>query len=336
MLRKDFRGEVWTNVHPSILEYVMEINSEPIEGGVGYDKYSLNAIKLMQDQFKDPIYALYTLNGTAANIIALKTMLNSYSSVICAKESHVNVYECGAIEYNVGTKMIVAESENGKLTVQSIEKAILENKKYKIIPKVITITEPTELGTVYTVEEMKSITDYAHKNGMYVYIDGARLSVACSYLDMSIGELIEKSDVDAFSFGGTKAGALFGEMVIFRRKEFSYALDYILKQSMQHLDKSKFLGAQIEYLLKTELWRENALKGIEMAKYLEMKLIEKGIKIEYPVESNMVFCYMTDEQLQNVTKEFDLHYWNVFDKSVRLCTTFDTKKEAIDDFIKLL
>lgn len=336
MKSRDFRGEVWTNVHPEIMNVMVRVNQEVVDGNNGHDFHSVHATELMQKNFSDPIYATYTISGTAANILAFKSMLDTWSTVICAEQTHINTYECGAFEYTLGNKILSVASDDGKLTPELIEKVLIGNKKYKYEPKVVVITQPTEFGTLYTVEELKALTKYVHEKNMYVYVDGARLANAVVALNTSLKEMIEEPDIDAFSFGGTKAGAMFGEMVVFRRKEFSGHLEYLQKQSMQHLDKSKFLGAQIEYLLESGLWLKNAKRSNEMAKYLESELLKKGVKTFYPVQANMVFAIMEKDVLERVTSRFDLHYWNEFDHSVRLATTYLTTKEKIDELVSLI
>ncbi|MBQ7652566.1 MAG: aminotransferase class I/II-fold pyridoxal phosphate-dependent enzyme [Victivallales bacterium] len=335
MASKAFRGEVWTNVNPQILEQMLKVNSEVVDGNTGKDAHSVHAVELMQSYFRDPIYATYTINGTAANVIALKAMLDRFSAVLCCEQTHINCYECGATEYTLGNKILSIESPDGKLTPELLDRLLKKNKKYKYCPKVIVITEPTEFGTVYTIPEIKAICDYAHSKEMYVYVDGARISNAVAALSSSLTEMLEGTDVDAFSFGGTKAGAMFGEMVVFRRKEFARHLDYIQKQSMQHLDKSKFLGVQIEYLLETGIWLENAVKSNMTAKRLADKLHAKGVELFYKVETNMVFCVIPPEVLDRITPVFDMHYWDEFTHVVRLAVTHLTSDEEIDSLVAL-
>lgn len=336
MASRDFRGEVWTNIHPKVLDAMVSINGDPVDGNTGADSHSVKATELVQKYFKDKIYTTFTINGSAANVIALKCMLDSWSTVLCAEQAHINNYECGALEYNLGNKILAEPTFDGKVTPAVVDKLLLKHKKYKYIPKVVAITQPTEFGTLYTVEELKTLCDHVHKLGMYVYIDGARIANALQALGVTLKEMIEDTGVDAFTVGGTKAGALFGEMVVLRREEFAKNLYYVQKQSLQHLDKSKFLGVQLEYLLESGLWIENAKISNEMAKYLAQKLTEKGIKIYYPVQTNMVFPVLTEEQLEKITKVFDLHYWDVFEKSVRIATTYNTTKEKIDQLVALI
>ena len=336
MLSKDFRGEIWTNVDTRVLAAIAEANQTVIDGCVGNDSYSLRAIDMVQQYFRDPIYAIYTINGTGANILAMKAMLDRYSSIICAKETHINVYEAGAFEYTLGNKILVADSDDGKLTVDAIEALLTNTKKYKYVPKVIAITQPTELGTLYTPDELKALCDFAHARDMYVYIDGARIGSALAMLDIDLTAMIEYADVDAFTIGGTKSGAMFGEMVVFRRAEFARHLPYLQKQSFQHFDKSKFIGAQFVCLLENGLWLENAKKANDWAKRLEQKFLEKGIRSFYPVQSNMVFAPITEEQIERLGTVFDLHYWNEETKIVRFATTANTTEESIQRLIDLL
>ena len=333
---KSFRGEVWTNAHPEIMAELLRINSDVVDGKVGNDTYTKKATALMQEYFKDEIRVVYAINGTAANILALKSMLDRWSTVICETETHINTHESGALESMLGNKILAIKGQAGKLTPTLIDEYLYKTKKYKYLPKVIVITQPTELGVLYTNEEIKDICDFAHARNMYVYVDGARISNALVALDTNITEMIEKTGVDAFSFGGTKAGAMFGEMVVFRRKEHFVALDYLQKQALQHIDKSKFLGAQMQYLLEKELWIKTAQHANETAKYLESKMLEKGVKTFYPVQTNMVFCVLSKEQLSKINKVFDLSYWEEENNVVRVATTFATDKREIDELVSLL
>ncbi len=189
---------------------------------------------------------------------------------------------------------------------------------------------------LYTTEELKALCDYVHSQDMYVYIDGARIGNAITALDTNLAEMIEYADVDAFSLGGTKAGAMFGEMVIFRRKEFAKHLAYIQKQSLQHFDKSKFIGAQFVCLPENGIWLENARKGNDAARLLEKKLLEKGISSYYPVQTNMVFAPITPEQLERLNTVYDFHYWDEELQFVRFATTANTTLAEIDRLVSLL
>ena len=336
-MRSDFRGEVWINIHPDLLDTIVRINEDPVDGGYGDEKYARRATELMQQNFREPIYTTFAVNGTAANVMAMKAMLDRWSAIVCATQTHINVYEAGALEFNLGNKILSVAGENGKLTPARIEKLFAQTKNYKYNPKVVVLTQPTEYGTVYTIEELKALCDFAHGKGMYVYVDGARLANALVALDTDIGHMIGETGVDAFSFGGTKAGALFGEMIVFRRAEFNNNLKYSQKQSLQHLAKSKFLSAPIARILETELWKTNARIANAAANRLADKLAEKGIRFAYPVQTNMVFAVIEPERFAKITEEYALHYWeDEADRVVRLATTFQTTDEQIDRFVGMI
>lgn len=336
MKSKVFRGEVWTNTHPDIIQEIVRINEIDVDGKVGHDSFTKSATEIMQKNFRDEVQVVYTSNGTAANILALKSMMSRWGTILCEAHTHINTYECGAFESMLGNKILSVEGKMGKLSPEVLNDYLISIKNYKYIPQVIVITQPTEFGVLYTNDEIKAICDFAHERNMYVYIDGARISNALVALDTSLTEMIEDNDVDAFSFGGTKAGAMFGEMVVFRRKEHFTALEYLQKQALQHLDKSKFLGVQMEYLLKTELWKITAEHANSMAKYLEKGLLEKGIKIHYPVDTNAVFCIFNENQKKAVNEKYDVSYWDEEIHLVRMITTFATNQDDIDELLSLL
>ena len=336
MKLQDFHGEVWINAHEDVVSAMIKANNEVIDGGYGTDSYSKMTTELMQKYFDEPIYTTFAINGTAANVMALKAMLQRYDSIICAEQTHINTYEAGAFEYNLGNKILTAKTTDGKLSPKIIDDLLLATKKYKYNPKVITIAQPTEFGTLYTIDELKELCDYAHAKNMYVYLDGARIGNAVVELNTDLKQMIEYTDIDAFSFGGTKAGAMFGEMIIFRRKEFDNNLKYSQKQSLQHMSKSKFLSAQIYTILKNELWLDLAKKSNKMAKFLANKLVEKGYKIYYPCQTNMVFVVICPEKLSVLEKTYDMHYWDEFEHVLRLATTYQTTEKQIEDLLKML
>lgn len=336
MKLQTFHGEVWINAYEEIVNAVVEANQSPIDGGYGNDSSSLRATELMQAQFSTPIYTTFAINGTAANIMALKMILDRTAAIICAEQTHIHTYEAGAFEYNLGNKIITAKTSDGKLTPKIIEDLLLATKKYKYRPKLITMAQPTEYGTVYTNDEIKAICDFAHERGMYVYVDGARIGNAVAALGTTLHDMIEVPDVDAFSFGGTKAGAMFGEMVVFRRAEFAEGLSYAQKQSLQHMSKSKFLSVQIATILEKELWLEVGRKSNAMAKKLEEKISALGYQVYYKVETNMVFCVIPPEKLANLTDKYDMHYWDEFEHVVRLALTHQNTEEDIDRLIACL
>ena len=336
MKLQTFHGEVWINACDEIVDAVIEANKSPIDGGYGNDSASARATALMQAQLSTPIFTTFAINGTAANVMALKMMLGRCDAILCAEQTHVHTYEAGAFEYNLGNKIITAKTEDGKLTPKILEDLLLATKKYKYRPRVITMAQPTEFGTVYTPDEIRAICDFAHERGMYVYVDGARIGNAVAALGTTLHEMLEIPDVDAFSFGGTKAGAMFGEMIVFRRHEFAEGISYAQKQSLQHMSKSKFLSVQMETILEKKLWLTLAQKSNALAKKLEEKLCARGYQIYYKVESNMVFCVIPPADFAKLTDKYDMHYWDEFAHVVRLALTHQNTEADIDELIACL
>ena len=333
---KTFCGEVWTNIHPVLLEAMVEANRQPVDGKVGNDSASRQTLNWMQSFFRDPVFTVSTFNGTAANILALKSMLKPWGCVLSAECTHVNTHECGATEYQLGNKILSISSEDGKLSPERIETYLKTVQNYKYIPQVLVITQPTELGVLYSTEELRALCEFAHSKQIAVYLDGARIAHALSALNTDLQTMIADTGIDAFSFGGTKAGMMFGELVVFLRPEFAEHLDYSQKQSLQHMDKSKFLGVQFETLFRTELWKETASHSNQMAKLLEEKLAERGIFSAFPVDTNMVFCCLSEEQYQKITAVHDLHYWDESIRLVRFAATHETTPEMIQELVALL
>ena len=336
MAKKDFRGEVWNNIDPAVLSEIVKINSEAVDGKVGNDSYTARATEYLQSFFEEKISVLYTINGTAANIVALKAMLAPYGSVVCAEQTHIDTHECGALEYNTGAKIITAPSSDAKLTPESIQKALDARAGQQLHPQVVVITQPTELGTLYTLDEISKLADYAHGHGMKLFIDGARIGSALASLGVTLKEMIADTGVDVFTVGGTKAGAMFGEAVVFVHGEDLIEGDYILKQSMQHLDKSKFLGAQMLCLFEGNRWIKNFANANKMAKLIAQELTQRGIELYLPVESNMVFCILDEKTLEKMNSEFSLTYWYADRKVVRITATFSTTEEDVKKLISTI
>lgn len=329
MLNRSFRGEVWNNVDSQVLEELVRINDEQVDGKVGQDKYTAKATEYLQSFFDTEISVLYTINGTAANIIALKALLDRAGSVICAEQAHINTYECGALEYNLGNKILTIPTDNAKITTEMIDRLLFEHKSHQYCPQVIAITQPTELGAVYTIDELKVLVEYAHSKGMKLFVDGARLGSALAHLNCTLREMMEETGVDVFTVGGTKAGAMFGEAVVFTNKSAHFAGDYILKQSLQHFDKSKFLGSQMLTLFQNNRWIKNFEHANKMAKLLEEQLGRKGINPYFPVESNVMFCKIEESILERMRTVYDIRYWFEDKKVVRITTTFSTTEEDV-------
>lgn len=331
-----FCGEVWTNVHPEIMQAMMQANTEEVDGKVGHDGYSVRAVQRMQAEFNKPVSVMYAYNGTAANILGLKAMLRPWDTIIASECTHINTHECGATEYQLGNKILTVPGPDGKVTVAALEAGLAKYRDFDFEPRVLVLTQPTEYGVLYTNEEIRTLCDFAHGKNMKVFVDGARIGHALAALDTNLQAMIGDTGVDAFSYGGTKAGLMFGEMVVFLRDEYAEGMAYSQKQCLQHMDKSKFMGVQFDYLLGTGLWRRTAEHANAMAQKIGQALAARGLKAEFPVQTNMVFVRVTDEQMAAIRSEFDLGYWEEEAKLVRFAATHETTDAMIEKLAELL
>ena len=333
---KCFNGEVWTNVHPKIMQAIVDANGEAVDGKVGQDGASVRAAECIRREFDHPVEIVFSYNGTAANVLAMKSLLRPWDTVLAAECAHIHTHECGASEYMLGCKILPIPSRDGKVTPQQVAEALKDAARYQYKPALLALTQPTELGVLYTNEELKALCDTAHANGMQVFVDGARITHAMEAMNTTLREMIEAPGVDVLTWGGTKAGLMFGEMTVFLHPEQAGNLAYSQKQSLQHMDKSKFLGVQFECLLSTGLWRETAGHANRMAKQIEKALLQKGIEAVYPVDTNMVFARVSPAQLEKIRTIFDLNYWDASEQVVRFAATHETTQEMIDRLTALL
>lgn len=337
MNNKSFASDNNSGVHPEILKSIVQANSGDAIG-YGDDKYTKKAIKKFKEIFGKDTDVYFVFTGTAANIIGLKTITNSFNSIICAETAHINVDECGAPEIFTGCKLLTISTENGKIDVEKIKQHIHNiGFEHHSQPKVVSITNTTELGTLYSFDEIKKIADYVHANNMYLHMDGARISNAAASSKKNLKEITKDAGVDVLSFGGTKNGMMFGEAVLFFNKKLSEDTKYIRKQSSQLCSKMRFISAQFISFFENDLYLKNAIHSNNMAKILEEKL--KGIpeiKITQEVEANAVFAIIPQKYIQPLQEKYFFYMWDESKSEVRWMTSFDTQKEDIANFVAAL
>ena len=301
----------------------------------GYDEYTSRAVEKFKDHFGENIDVYFVYNGTAANILGLKAVADSFNSIICAETAHLNVHECAGPENFIGCKLITIPTRDGKLTVEGIKPYIGGfGDQHVAQPKVISITQPTELGTVYTP---RGIADFAHSHGLLLHMDGARLCNAAAYLDVGLKEVTGDVGVDILSFGGTKNGMMFGEAVVFFNKELSRNFVFIRKQGMQLASKMRFISAQFEAFLSNDLWLRNARHANSMARLLygDVKDIP-GVEVPYRVESNAVFAVIPKWSISKLQEEYFFYVFDERKPLVRWMCSFSTTEEDINGFVDTL
>ncbi len=334
---RSFASDNNSGVHPEILKAISEANYGHALA-YGDDSYTKEADKKFEEHFGKNIEAFFVFNGTAANVLGLKAIAHSYNSVICADCSHINTSECNAVEIFTGCKLLTVPSKDGKITVEQIKQHMhLIGEQHYAQPKVISITQATEMGRIYTKEEIKKLADFAHKHNMLLHMDGARLSNAAAALGVKLREITRDVGIDVLSFGGTKNGAMSGEAVIFFDKKLSKDFKYIRKQGMQLTSKMRYISAQFIALLSNDLWFKNALHANKMAKFLEseIKKIPK-LKITQKVETNGVFIIVPAKKVKKIQDKYFFYMWNEETSEARFMTSFDTTEEDIKNLVIVL
>lgn len=334
---RSFASDNNSGVHPLIMDAIIAANDNHAVG-YGDDPWTAKATEKLKDVFGEGASPFFVFNGTGANSVALQAVTRSFNSILCAETAHIYVDECGAPARITGCALIPISTPDGKLT-PALLKPHLHNFGvcHHSQPKAVYISEVSELGTVYTVEEVKAIADLLHRHQMYLHMDGARLANACAYLNCSMKELTVDAGVDILSFGGTKNGMMMGEAVISFRPEISENLLYFRKQSAQLASKLRYLSAQFVPYLENNLWLENARKANESAKKLADVLMRyPQIRFTQKVESNQLFFIIPEEPLKRLQEHYFFYMWNEEAHEARLVTSWDTTDEDIARIEKII
>jgi len=276
MNKRGFASDNNAGVHPEILRALEGVN-EGHTIAYGDDPYTATADKKIRQVFGDDVMPFFVFIGTAANVLGLDALTKPYHAIICAETSHIHQNECGAPERLTGCKLLSVATPDGKLTIEGIAKYMHGfGDEHHSQPRVISITQSTEMGTVYTVEEIREIADYAHSHNIYLHMDGARLSNAAAFLEVGFREITRDAGVDVLSFGGTKNGLMYGEVVIFFNTDFAGDFKFLRKQGMQLASKMRYIATQFERFLEDDFWLTNAAHANRMAQLLADEL--KDIK----------------------------------------------------------
>ncbi len=323
-----------SGVHPQIMNAIFRVNKNH-EAAYGTDSLSKELSSTIKEIFGNDWSWFHCFNGTAANVMCLKSLVQSHNSILCSRISHLNLDECGSPEFQIGAKLIPIKHNNGKICLLSAAKKIVRlGDQHYSQAKALSISQPTELGTCYSKKELENIKLFCKKNNLFLHIDGARFANASFSLNMSFKEIIK--NVDAISFGGTKNGLLGSELVLIK-KNFAQNFKFIRKQSMQLPSKTRFLAAQFIEFFKDDLYLKIAERSCLMAKYLKEQIqLKTNLKINYPVESNSVFINLKKNYIKELKKIMFFYIWDEHTFEVRLMTSFDTTKKEINTFVEKL
>ncbi len=334
---KHFASDNFASVHPLIFKAMTDANKGHVKA-YGDDPHTEAAIKKFHAHFGDSTEVYFVFTGTGANVLGLKAITDSHHAIICAESAHINVDECGAPEKFTGCKLLTVPSPDGKIRVKHIEPLLSAvGNMHHAQPKVISISQPTERGTVYTPEDIEALAQFAHQHDLLLHVDGARLSNAAAALQMSLRDITGDVGVDVLSFGGAKNGMMFGEAVVFFKRAHGKPFPFIRKQGMQLCSKMRFIAAQFDAYLTNNLWLKNANHANGMAQLLARKLAEiPHITITQPVESNAVFAVFPKEAIPLIQQHYFFYVWNEATSEARLMTAFDTTPHDIRGFVNVI
>ncbi|MFW6202919.1 MAG: threonine aldolase family protein [Marinilabilia sp.] len=331
---KGFASDNNSGVHPEVIEALIQANSEHAVG-YGGDELTARAENRFREIFGQQAKVFFVYNGTGANVIALQALTRPFHAVITAETAHVNVDECGAPEKHTGCKVLTVETPDGKLTPELISQHLHGfGFEHHAQPAVVSVTQVTELGTLYTADEIRDLAEFVHSYGMYLHVDGARISNAAAALGCGFKDITTDVGVDAISFGGTKNGLMFGEAVVFLNPRLAENVQYVRKQTTQLHSKMRFIAAQFEAFFKDELWRRNAGHSNRMASLLASELESlKDVQITQKVEANGVFAIVPEAIIEPLKQKYFFYSWDEARHEVRWMASFDTTETEIMDFV---
>lgn len=333
----EFGSDNHSGMHPNILNAIIKANKDYCIS-YGDDAYTLQAVRKLMEVFGSNISIYFVFTGTAANILSLKSMTHAYHSIICADTAHLNVHECNGPEKFTGCKITTVSTQNGKLTPSVLQPYLIGfGDVHMAQPKVISLTQSTEMGTTYSINELKKLCSFAHERGLLVHMDGARLCNAAVFLNKELKQITTEVGVDILSFGGTKNGMMIGEAVIFFDNNCGHAFEFYRKQGMQLASKMRFISAQFTAFFKNDLWKQNAKHANKMAQYLKNKITTMPeFTIAQEVEANMVFVEIPKKYMEKIRKKYYFHVSEKNENIARLVCSFNTTKNSIDIFINSL
>ncbi len=333
-MRHSFGSDNHSGIADEILKAIYEVN-KGFAIAYGEDLITEEVENLFKTITDTNVKTYFVFNGTGANVLALSSMTESYNSIICPETAHINVDECGAPEKITGCKIIPIKSYNGKITIAQIEEKLIGfGFQHHSQPKVISISQSTELGTTYTLDEIREISDLIHSKEGYLHIDGARLSNALVHMNISFSEFVNQTKVDAISFGGTKNGLMIGEALLIFNKKIIPNIEYKRKQICQLFSKNRFIAAQFKAYLTDNLYLKLAQKANNMAQYLYSSIKDIPlISVSRDVETNVVFATLPKIISEELQKKHYFYVWTEQTNEVRWMCSFNTTEEDIDLFV---
>ena len=334
---RGFASDNNAGVHPEILDAIARANQGHTVA-YGDDAYTRSAVAKFEEHLGSGIEVFFTFNGTGANVLGLQAMTRPYHAILCSDYAHIYTDECGAPEKHIGCKLIPLAHQDGKITVEQVKHAYHGiGDQHHAQPRVVSITQTTEMGTVYKAEEVAALARFTHEHDMFLHMDGARIANAAASLGQTLKQATRDLGVDVLSFGGTKNGIMAGEAVIFFSSAFSADFLYLRKQGMQLASKMRFIAAQFEALLTGDLWKRSAEHANRMARVLEAEVRKiPQVKIAWKVESNGVFAQIPRHAIDKIKERVFFYPWIEDAGIVRWMCSFDTTEEDVREFAEVV
>nr|WP_218844712.1 low specificity L-threonine aldolase [Microbacterium pseudoresistens] len=337
---RGFASDNYSGVHPEVLQAIVDANGGH-QIAYGEDAYTERLHEVFRGHLGDGIEVYPVFNGTGANVVGLQAMLPRWGAVIAASTAHINVDEAGAPERVGGMKLLTVPTGDGKLTPELVDREAWGwGDEHRAQPLVVSITQSTELGTLYTPDEIRALADHAHGHGMRLHMDGARIANAAASLDLPLRAFTRDAGVDVMTVGGTKNGAMLGEAIVVLDPEAAPGLVYGRKLNMQLASKMRFVSAQLIALLEGDLWLRNARHANAMAQRLRSSIEAgladgsvQGVGFTQPTQSNGVFATLPEGVADALRESFRFYDWDAARREVRWVCGFDTEESDVDAFV---
>lgn len=336
-ISRSFASDNNAGVHPEIIEAIARANQGHVVA-YGDDPFTRAAVAKFEEHFGKGISVFFTFNGTGANVLGLQSLNRPYHAVLCSDYAHIYTDECGAPEKHTGCKLIPLAHQDGKITVDRVRHAYHGiGDPHHVQARVVSITQSTEMGTVYQPGEIRALADFAHERGMFLHMDGARIANAAVSLGQTLRQATRDLGVDVLSFGGTKNGIMGGEAVVFFNSELGSDFLFLRKQGMQLASKMRFIAVQFEALLTNDLWKRSAEHANRMAKVLEAEVQKiSNVRVVWKVEANGVFVQIPKHAIEKIKAQYFFYPWIEDENIVRWMCSFDTTEDDIRDFVKVV
>jgi threonine aldolase len=335
---QQFASDNYAGICPEALDYLLRANRSGDEASYGDDTWTQRAADRFRALFDADCEVFFVFNGTAANSLALASLCQSYHSVICHEVAHVETDECGGPEFfSNGSKLLIARGENGKLTAAAVEALVLKRSDIHYPrPKVVTLTQSTELGTLYSIDEIEAISAVARRHGLRVHMDGARFANAVAAMDVHPADITWRAGVDVLCFGGTKNGLPVGEAILFFDRALATDFAYRVKQAGQLASKMRFISAPWLGLLEDDVWLRNARHANAMATLLYERLRDiPQVRVERPPQANALFAQLP-ASVAAALRARGWHFYDFIGSSSRFMCSWETRRETVEEFATLL